>query len=74
MMPWLVQLRAVILKEIQQIRADKRILPVLVIMPFLQTTVFAWAINFEVDRVPTVIVDQDQTETSREHEIGRAHV
>lgn len=64
---WLIQLRAVILKEIRQIRSDRRILPVLVVMPIIQVTVFSWAINFEVDDVPTVVVDQDHTATSREH-------
>lgn len=66
-MSWFVQLRAVVLKEIRQIRADKRILPVLVVMPIIQVTIFSAAIDFDVDDVPTVVVDQDGTATSREH-------
>lgn len=67
MKPWLVQLRAVVLKEIRQIRADRRILPVLVVMPLVQVVVFSAAIDFDVDDVPTVVVDEDRTATSREH-------
>lgn len=65
--PWAVQLRAVILKEARQIRTDRRLLPVLVVMPILQVVVFSAAIDFDVDDVPTVIVDEDRSATSREH-------
>lgn len=63
----LIQLRAVIIKEVRQILMDRRMMAMLVIAPFIQLIVFAKAVNFEVDRVPTVVVDHDQTATSREH-------
>jgi ABC-2 type transport system permease protein len=63
---FLVQLRAVLVKEIRQTLQDRRVLFLLTIAPFLQLLMFGYAIDLDVDRVPTVIVDQDDTSTSRE--------
>lgn len=60
--PWLralVQTRAVMLKEIRQTVQDRRVLFLLLVAPFLQLVIFGFAINLDVDRVQTVIVDQD---------------
>lgn len=67
MRPWQLQLRAVARKEVQQIRGDRRLLPILVVVPLVQTVVFSSAIDFDVDHVPTAIVDHDRTPASREH-------
>lgn len=61
----LVQLRAVIVKEILQTIQDRRILMILTVAPFVQLLVFGYAIDLGVDQVPTVIVDQDGTPESR---------
>ena len=61
----LVQLRAVIVKEILQTVQDRRILMILTVAPFVQLLVFGYAIDLGVDQVPTVIVDQDATPESR---------
>lgn len=63
----LVQLRALITKEFQQIAADPRLLRLLIAAPVIQLLIFGTAVNFEVDVVPTAIVDQDRTSTSRAH-------
>ena len=61
----LVQLWAVFRKEVRQTAQDKRIVAMLTIAPFLQLLVFGYAIDLQVDRVPTVVVDQDHSEDSR---------
>jgi ABC-2 type transport system permease protein len=61
-----IQLMAVIRKEIAQIRADKRMAPMLVIMPTIMLFIFGNAVNFDVDHVATVVVDHDGTARSRE--------
>ena len=61
-----VQLAAVFRKEVQQTVRDRRIMFMLLVAPLLQTIVFGFAVDFEVDRVPTLVVDPDRSETSRE--------
>lgn len=62
----LVQLRAIIFKEVAQIRADPRMAPMLVMMPMIMLLIFGFAVNFEVDDVPTVVVDHDLSAASRQ--------
>jgi ABC-2 type transport system permease protein len=64
---WFVQLLAVALKEIRHTVRDKRMMAVLLIAPAIQLGVFGFAVDFDVDRVPTVVVDHDQSELSRLH-------
>jgi ABC-2 type transport system permease protein len=61
-----VQLAAVFRKEVQQTVRDRRIMFMLLVAPLLQTVVFGFAVDFEVDRVPTLVVDPDRSITSRE--------
>ncbi len=63
----LVQLLALISKELRQIRADPRLVRLLVAAPVLQLLVFGTAVEFDIDRVPTAVVDEDRTSTSRRH-------
>jgi ABC-2 type transport system permease protein len=64
---WLIQLYSVALKEIRHTVRDRRMVAILLIAPALQLGVFGFAVDFDVDRVPTVVVDHDQTELSRLH-------
>lgn len=64
---WLVQLVAVALKEIRHTARDRRMMAMLLIAPVLQLGIFGFAVDFDVDRVPTVVVDFDRSETSRHH-------
>ncbi len=64
---WLIQLLAVALKELQHTVRDKRMMGLLLIAPALQLGVFSVAVDFDVDRVPTLIVDHDRTASSRQH-------
>lgn len=67
MTQWMVQLRALVLKEFRQIAVDRRMIALLIIAPAVQLVVFSSAVNFEVDDVPTVVVDHDGSAVSREH-------
>jgi ABC-2 type transport system permease protein len=62
-----VQLAAVFRKEVRQTVRDRRIMFMLVVAPLVQTVIFGFAVDFDVDRVPTVVVDRDGTTASREH-------
>jgi len=61
----LVQLLAVIRKELRQITRDRRLLPILVVAPMVQLIVFGYAANFEVDDLPLAVCDHDGTAVSR---------
>lgn len=63
----LIQIFAIMVKEMRQIRADRRIIVMLAVAPVIQLVVFAKAVNFEVDNIPTVVVDHDDSEASRRH-------
>jgi ABC-2 type transport system permease protein len=62
-----VQLAAVFRKEVRQTVRDRRMMFMLIAAPLIQTVVFGFAVDFEVDDVPTVVVDRDRTDVSREH-------
>jgi ABC-2 type transport system permease protein len=64
---FLPSLLAVMKKEIRQTVRDRRMVALLLVAPVLQLFVLGNAADFDVDHVPTVVVDQDQTPTSREH-------
>lgn len=62
-----VQLAAVFRKEVRQTVRDRRVMFLLIVAPLVQTVVFGFAVSFDVDRVPTVVVDRDGTAESRGH-------
>ncbi|MGC3997680.1 MAG: ABC transporter permease [Anaeromyxobacter sp.] len=64
---WRVQLAAVFRKEVRQTIRDRRMMFMLIAAPLIQTVVLGFSVDFTVDRVPTVVVDQDRTDVSREH-------
>jgi len=56
----------VIVKEFLQIRRDLRMIPVILVAPVVQITIFGFAVNTDVTKVPTVLVDQDRSAASRD--------
>ncbi|HUL79567.1 MAG TPA: ABC transporter permease [Vicinamibacteria bacterium] len=56
----------VIVKEFLQIRRDLRMIPVIFVAPVVQITVFGFAVNTDVTKVPVVLVDEDRSATSRD--------
>lgn len=62
-----VQLLAVLRKEVLQTVRDRRVMFLLIVAPLIQTLAFGLAIDFDVDNVPAVVVDLDQSSESRVH-------
>jgi ABC-2 type transport system permease protein len=56
---------AVATKEMRQTLRDPRVMALLAVAPAMQLLVLGHAANLEVDRVPTVVVDLDETTDSR---------
>ncbi len=56
----------VIVKEFQQLRQDKRMIPLIFVAPIVQIVLFGFAVNTDVTNVPTVLVDQDKSRASRD--------
>jgi ABC-2 type transport system permease protein len=63
----LSMLAAVVLKELRQTSRDPRMIALLIAAPVIQLFIFGHAVNLEVDEVPTVVVDQDDSRASRLH-------
>lgn len=61
------QLAAVFRKEVLQTIRDRRVMVLLIVAPLIQTVIFGFAVDFDVDRVPTVLVDQDRSDESQLH-------
>lgn len=61
----LASLVAVVMKEVRQTVRDERMVALLLAAPVLQLFLFASAVELDVDRVPTAIVDLDDTAASR---------
>ncbi len=51
-------------KEATQTLRDRRMVFLLVAAPLIQLTMFGYAVNLDVDHIPTVVCDQDRTEES----------
>lgn len=56
---------AMILKEYRQTFRDKRMVFFLLVAPVVQLILLGYSVNLEVDRVPTVIADEDRSPESR---------
>ena len=56
----------VIVKELLQLRRDRRMIPIIFVAPVVQIVVFGFAVNTDVTNVPMVLVDQDRSAASRD--------
>lgn len=57
--------RAMFQKEFRHIARDSRSLIMALILPMFQMLLFGYALNLDVDRIPTLIYDADQSVASR---------
>lgn len=55
----------IIIKELLQLRRDRRMLGISIAAPILQLILLGYAATTDVTSIPMVIVDQDKTSTSR---------
>ena len=60
------RLKQMLIKEFIQVLRDKRTRFLLVGPPIIQMMVFGYAANYEIRHVPTVVLDLDQSQESRE--------
>jgi ABC-2 type transport system permease protein len=55
-----------LVKELLQLRRDRRMIPMLVVGPIAQILAFGYAANTDVNHTPTLLVDYDRSRQSRE--------
>ena len=60
------RLRAIARKEILHIIRDPRSLMSAIATPLIMLTIFGYALSLDVDRIPTIVYDQDRTPQSQE--------
>jgi len=60
------RLHQMLIKEFIQLLRDKRMRPVVFVMPVIQLLVFSFAVNTDVDHIATAIFDQDNSASSRD--------
>ena len=59
------RLLTLIKKEFIQIRRDRRMLPILVILPVMQLLILGYAVSSDIKHLATVVCDLDRTQESR---------
>jgi ABC-2 type transport system permease protein len=60
------RLKAVFVKELHHITRDARSLAMALLMPVMMLLLYGYALSLDVDQVPTLVYDQDQTSASRD--------
>jgi ABC-2 type transport system permease protein len=53
-------------KEFREIFRDKRMVGVLIVVPFMQIIFFGYAVNLDIKNVDTAVIDYDKSSLSRE--------
>lgn len=71
----LTRIKAITKKELIQIRRDSFSLAMAFLMPLILLFIYGYAITFDIDKIPTVLLDRDKSSLSREltsqfHESG----
>src|SRR5512147_196799 len=62
----LARLKQMLIKEFIQVFRDKRTRLVLIVPPIVQMLIFGYAATYEIRHVPTVVLDLDHSQESRE--------
>src|SRR5512133_3477904 len=60
------RVRAIFVKELHHITRDSRSLGLALALPVLMLLLFGYGLSLDVDRIPTLIYDQDHTAASRD--------
>ena len=61
------RIAAIILKELTQLKRDKKMYPLLFMAPLFQLIVLGYAANFDIKHIATGVLDQDNTSMSRQY-------
>lgn len=61
-----LRFRSIFIKEFIQIRRDPPSLAIALVMPLFMLLLFGYAVNTDVDHLPTAVWDQDKSEASRD--------
>ncbi|WCN37116.1 ABC transporter permease [Aneurinibacillus uraniidurans] len=61
----LLRFKAIVRKEILQIRRDRASMVIAIMMPLMMLLIFGYAVNTDVDHLPTAVWDQAKTKDSR---------
>ena len=62
------RLSKIIKKEFIQLGRDRRLLPMVIMMPIIQLFMFGFVVSTDIKHLPTVIYDQDKSQLSRDLE------
>ncbi|HXF48938.1 MAG TPA: ABC transporter permease [Verrucomicrobiae bacterium] len=60
------RVRQVVKKELIQILRDRKFLSLVLVMPVIQTVIFGYVANVDVNDIPTAVCDLDRSRASRE--------
>ncbi|MGA2569793.1 MAG: ABC transporter permease [Terracidiphilus sp.] len=60
------RMKQMMIKELIQVLRDKRTRMILIVPPILQMLIFGYAATYEIRHVPTVVVDYDHSQESRD--------
>jgi ABC-2 type transport system permease protein len=60
------RIKQMIVKEFIHVLRDKRMKAILIVPPMIQMLIFGYAATFEIHHVPTVVLDLDHSQESRE--------
>lgn len=61
-----LRFRSIFIKEMLQIKRDPPSLAIAIAMPLFMLLLFGYAVNTDVDHLPTAVWDQDKSEASRD--------
>jgi len=62
----LKRIRPIVIKEVRQIKRDKRTLGILLFVPAFMLVMFGYALNFDVKHLSLLVYDEDRSSLSRE--------
>ncbi|HLP15189.1 MAG TPA: ABC transporter permease, partial [Bacteroidota bacterium] len=60
------RIKAIITKEVRQIKRDKRVLGILIVVPAVLLLINGYAMNFDVQHIRLAVIDQEKSKESRD--------
>lgn len=69
----LQRILSITIKELHQLKRDKKMYPLLFVAPIVQLIILGYAATFDIKNIPTGILDKDRTYLSRQYVESFAH-